>query len=307
MTLHRVGRWIAFALSVALAVVLGIERDLLAAEELSSAKLDAASPVRSGDVVTMQIFDEYVLRHGKISSADVQAAIQLVASRGAGNQAFVERVISELEQSDNLYVQRNLIKVMTKILAKGGGARWQTERAARIGELGQAASGAYPIGDSQKAIVMRMIELGRKATRSNIDDFVLAIRQAHHPIAERFLLDVLKNPETSDLKVGKWADNIGGSWSDAKFHSAVALAELGHSDGVEWLISKTDGRFGDGGYLNRAPHRGPQVKSLRECCLHALSDLSGEPSTLSQAHWLQWWKDHRNGFVPTRPVSLQIE
>lgn len=282
---------------------------------VSAAAATNALPAEAMDPVSKELFENYLVHAFKISSDDVQAAIQLVASRSAGHIEAEDVIMSTLERADNKTVQRNLIAVITKILAKDGAMRWQRELEARTGETGQAATAFQRRGQSGanaadsdaplRGLLDRVLALGRNADRANIDDFVMALRQSHHPAGKEFLLDVLRNPETG-ITDGKWSDNIGGTWRDAKFHAAIALAELGDPAGIQWLIAQTDDRFGHGGEVSRAPHVGPAMKSLRNCCVHALSELSGQPATLTQSEWQHWWSNNQSEFVPQRRVSLLV-
>jgi hypothetical protein len=292
----------------------------------NSAAQERATAGESADVVTEQLFRQYVVGRGRIPTASVNAAIELVAAR-ATERAFINTVLAEFEKSCDAEnartIKRNLLELMSKMLAQEGGRRWQSEQARRTGQ-NPAATVAKPapsrqddkVVHAESEMLARVIARGRQADRHEIDAFVLAVRQAHHPQGKQFLLDVLHNPPDPfsglaiDGSQGKWPDNIGGTWRDAKFHAAIGLAELGEHAGVEWLIEQSQSNdFGVGSTsvsLWRAPHRKAAGGNLRESCLYALADLSGQPATDQVAHWKTWWAANKDQFEPT-PVALKID
>ena len=211
--------------------------------------------------------------------------------------------------------------LLTKILHREGSYRWQFERVKRTGETEQRAipipsDPSHLYADSET--LKRVIRRGREADRSDIDAFVLAIRAAHHPKGAEFLLDVIRNPvdrpglgtsrfdDETRKSHGKWKDNIGGSWSDAKFHAAVGLAELGSHEGVEWLI-RNSRRNRDIGpkSISRFPHSGDTRGNYRMSSLHALADISGLGFNDDASVWSAWWIENKEDFEAIRSVSLR--
>lgn len=280
------------------------------------------------DMVTEQLFRQYVVGRGKISTRTVNAAIELVAARGQ-SPAFAQAVVLEFERScedeNASSILKNLMELISKMLAVDGNQRWIYELAHRNGQTKQIATTAGPspsptdekIYYRQSEMLERVISRGRQANRHNIDAFVIAVRQAHHPRGKQFLLDVLQNqPDplsrglTVDPLQGKWPDNLGGTWLDAKFHAAVGLAELGEHAGVEWLIKQSElNDFGVGSMsasLFHAPHRKAASSNLRESCLHALADLFELPATSDSKQWTAWWAANKDHFQP-KSVALQLD
>lgn len=317
----------ALVLSAAL-VVLPIR-----AESQEAPALAGQQASDSADMVTEHLFRQYVVGRGKIPTSHVNAAIELVAARGR-SESFIRIVLAEFEKScktdNSRTIRRNLLALMSKMLAVEGGQRWRYERARRTGEVELSATTVTPMPSPENdkivyresEMLARVIARGRQADRHDIDAFVIAVRQAHHPQGKPFLLDVLRNPPdplSAELQTGtvgapnargKWPDNVGGSWLDAKFHAAVGLAELGEHAGVEWLIRQSEqNEFGVGSMsasLNHAPHREVTRSNLRESCIHALADLSGLPPTDESAQWKAWWAANKDDFAPN-PVALQID
>ena len=66
------------------------------------------------DEVTLKLFEQYILRSGKISSDSVDAAVVLVAARGGHNRHFVRLV---LDQFDKIYSDRKHHGSYSPILA----------------------------------------------------------------------------------------------------------------------------------------------------------------------------------------------
>ena len=324
----------------------------------------------SVDLMTEQLFRQYVIGRGKIATSEVKAAIELVAARGK-SPAFAKTVLTEFEKScedqNARAVRRNLLKLMSKMLAREGGQRWRYEHARRTGEVEPSATTSTPTPSPKNDKIIyresnmleRVIARGRQADPLDIDFFVIAVRHAHHPQGKQFLLDVLGNPtdrsQAEDLFAddkstrvgsgpepqqdaegttpstrpagavsrpeqqpgvegtpaarGKWPDNHGGSWVEAKFHAAVGLAELGEPAGVEWLIKQSEGNdFGVGSMnesLYHAPHYKAARSNLRESCLQTLADLSGLKATDDIDQWNAWWTANQDQFEP-RPVALEI-
>lgn len=273
----------------------------------------------SVDGVTEQLFRQYVLGRGKIPTSNVQAAIVLVAARGNG-PAFNQIVLNEFEKTykdeNASTVRRNLLQLMAKMFAREGSDRWRYEHARRTGQAESSATTVTPtpspeyekIVYRESKMLERLIVRGRQANRHEIDAFVIAVRQAHHPQGKSFLLDVLQN--SPDPEKGKWLDNTGGSWRDAQFHAAVGLAELGDHAGVEWLIKQSEPNdFGTGSMsvsLSNALHAKASGGNLRQSCVCALEDLSGLQAVDDAGQWKTWWGTSKERFVP-RAVALRIE
>ena len=123
-----------------------------------------------------------------------------------------------------------ILELITSILDRDGGIRWRHEEGKGTGFPARQQR-PFPSDDSlyrESLLLEDVIKYGRTCGRSEIDDFVFAVRQAHHPRGKQFLLDVLNNPsdpgnsfQGTDKTKGKWSDNIGGSWEEARFHAAT--------------------------------------------------------------------------------------
>lgn len=240
-------------------------------------------PDQTDDILCSLLFDNY-LRGAKINTDDVNAAIQLVASRGR-HTGFWRTVLAEFELSfdsedwRSRSVGRNSLAVLSKMLGNDGATRWEHAQRQRGVEMPPSAiaRSARRLGPE---VLDRVIARGRQADSHSIDSYVMAVRNAHDPRGNQFLLDVLHNPHDSGRGL---ADIFRGSWQDAQFHAAIGLAELGNQEGVKWLIAQSES----------ADYR------------KALADLTGQPATMNKTQWEHWWMQNKNGFVPVRRVSLR--
>jgi hypothetical protein len=303
-----------FAVVLAILLVASVRVQPLAVAQQEAAP--AADVVTDKpDVVTDQLFREYVAVNGKIDSSSVDAAIELVATRGVDN-GYWRTVLAEFEKTfdtdDNSAVRKNTLSVLSKMLAIDASARW-IEQCQRVeaspqqrAAPPQAASGVQSVPASNlgpevlEQVIARAYEVRHLF---DLVDYVVAVRQAHDERGEEFLLDVLRGPQRDD---DHWKDPQGGTWPEAQFQAAVALAELGRAEGVEWLIAHTDAT---GTTLFRVPHA--KTDELYLACRYALTELTGhQPAPtrgdLQQAQWLAWWQSNAKQFHPTQAVALRV-
>jgi len=247
---------------------------------------DAAVQGPSDDVVCELLFQQYVLG-AKIPTDDLNAAIHLIAVRGRTN-GFWTQVLAEFERSfaadDPHGVGRHTLAVLTKMLGDDGNTRWMHERP----RLLESSAVALHIGLPDE-VLDRVIARAADADRLRFDSYVIAVQQAYDRRGQPFLLEVLTPAAPIDH-------------SDAQFHAAVGLAELGEEAGIEWLIAHTDSQGG----ITRAAHALAARGALSENCRQALADLTGQPSSLSKAQWQRWRAAQRTRFVPINRVRLRL-
>lgn len=250
----------------------------------------ASEQEQSHDAICEMLMQRYILATGmKTSSSDIKAAIQLISSRGRSN-GYWKVVLGEFEKqcntiSGNRMVRAKLIDILTRMLTRDGWSRWNEGRDQRL----IASPMRSYLGPE---VVKKIIAQATLAEDYEIDSYVLAVRQAHDPRSAQFLLRVLRS------------SNRGGTWSDAKFHAAVGLAELGVYEGVEWLIYFTDSSTGRQSIF-KAPHRDATGRRVYKSCTAALADLTGQKELTTQAQWIAWWTDGRKTFVPAGQVALK--
>jgi hypothetical protein len=248
-----------------------------------------------------------LVRGGKISSDSLNAMITLVSSEGAYDWEFISVILSEFDEScepESKSSKRNLLAVLTKILEIHGSSRWQEPESGPDSIPQAVIPDTESLSRLTSEILEHLIDQGVTADRSDIDAFVVALRQAHHADGNEFLRLVLQNPEVNApaiQKPGLWADNMGGTWRDAKFHAAVALAELGEPAGVERLIEfARPNDFGLDENLFSLAHTRDASGSRRASSLFALIDLFGLEPDADFAQTEAWWKVNQGQFHPKK-------
>lgn len=269
------------------------------------------------DATTKALYGQYISNTHKISTTSVQAAIELVAARGHRDAAFRALLENDFVRSckEDKFgnVRRRLLDLVAKVLMHDAGPRWQSEEEKRTGLPGQRVLQPDAVLYRKSPLLARVIEYGRKSPSSEIDAFVFAVRQAHHPQGKQFLLDVLHDPsdETpfagADPAKSKWPYRIRGT---ARFLAAVGLAELGVKEGVRWLVrhARTN-NAGVYGTVRNYPHARDRTGNLRVNCEYALRDLAGVQRSQDRDQWRdwdQWWRKNSASFTPRR-VTLGVK
>jgi hypothetical protein len=262
------------------------------------------------DVVCEKLLDEYILKRGKIESANIDAAIQLIASRGREN-GFWREVVAHFEQSpvnDSRGSQSALLlQILTKMLRRDGHARWLHSHPEEMKRSAWVANVALP-GRVVDVIMAR----AKQAGRLTLDDYVVALVAAHDPRTRDFLRAILERgvgaergddlfdaPGTKAVSVPKTEPVL----IESRFHAAVGLAELGDISGIQWLV-ETDASVGS--FYENAGHIDARGNYLQSRVL-ALADLTGESfKTIEEAQ--SWWaakKSTAKAFEPKKRVLLR--
>jgi hypothetical protein len=247
------------------------------------------------DVVCERLLNEYILKRGKIESANIEAAIQLIASRGRDN-GYWRVVVEHFEQSpvnDSRGSQSQLLlRILTKILQSDGWSRWVR---AHPEELKSSQTGApirLPV-----SVIDTIVARAKQADRLNRDDYIIALVAAHDSRTRDFLRGILDRKKDEATKrdlfdTGEQDASVpGGPLSDgSRFYAAVGLAELGDLDGVRWLVeAPTD--IGGSLFPTYVSHVDASGDLLQSRVL-ALADLTGQPfQTIEEAQ--SWWATNR--------------
>jgi hypothetical protein len=253
---------------------------------------------------TQQLFEQYVAQQGKINTESVMAATHLVAERGR-ETGFWKNVLAELRRN-NQQSEIGCVRVLGKMLATDAAARDVIRRRKETGEV-SAWAASVCLGPE---VVTDLLEHGRKADRVRIDHYTIALARARVPQARDFFKSILRatadqtSPSTTQPTPGRdtKAPIINPDQARAvdsasarpyhsestRFHAAVGLAQLGDSEGIDWLIANCE--FSQGTVMNAWPKGSPPGGDLRTCCLEALRHLSGERSRTSKAEWAAWSK-----------------
>ena len=251
------------------------------------------------DYVMLQL-QRYIIRQGKIETRRIRMAMDVVASEGVRIPEVRKILLDELKKShanrNGLVQRKQILSVTGRILAQDAQSRWAHEYAKRPGAFPQQRAIPPETAVYAKSPYLEdIMELGMKATRSDIAYYVMAVRNAHHPQAISFLLDVVNNPGAGGPfdnrpATGKWTDNIGGGWNAAKLYAAAGLAELGRPEGMQWLIQQTRPR--DYQY------------EIGEMSVQVLRDLTRSQRDLGFNGWNAWWEQNQNTFSPDPASSI---
>ncbi|MCA9177485.1 MAG: hypothetical protein KDB14_23530 [Planctomycetales bacterium] len=206
-----------------------------------------------------------------------------------------------------------MLKLAAKILEYQGAARWQHQLA---NETGFPQAKVLPVAKNDESPLLKaVIEFGYRCDRSEIAPCVFAARQAHHPWAREFLLDVIGNspkstPFDERAQPTKWKDPTGGTWRDARFHAAVGLAELGVEAGVRWLFDRArPNEFGIDESLYHHQHALAKTSKLSENCGLSLRDVLGDPGldfSTREVNWDDWWEARKQAFSP-HSAALRLD
>ena len=104
------------------------------------------------------------------------------------------------------------------------------------------------------------------------------------PEAKEFFQSILKTPVPNH----PFDEGPKGPYhlTTTRFHAAVGLAQLGESDGFEWLIANCENTSGS--VTNAWPKGAPPGGGLGACCTESLRQLSGERARTSEVEWRAW-------------------
>lgn len=320
----------------------GIQRvrgDNTPKEESTGPKSDA-EPAQSqaAERPEMELLQKLV-RGGKIDTKTINALITLVAARAAQDAAFARLVLVEFEKSceggvRTLQSRRHLLAVLTDIFEAWSSERWRSQLNRFNPDVLPQVVPPRVDAKFEGEMLDRVIQHGYATDRSEIANASLAVRQLHHPAGRVFLRDVLRDPgsDTNPFaptnppktvsqqqpnttptpknnseapKTSRWKDNVGGGWTDAKFVAAVGLAELGESEGVEWLLARAQPNdFGIDSSLWTFPHNRDSRGSLMESSRLSLAELFGLPAQATTEELANWWRSNRTKFT-ARPATLK--
>jgi hypothetical protein len=156
-------------------------------------------------------------------------------------------------------------------------------------------------------VVTDLLERGRKADRFRIDHYTIALARARVPEARDFFKSILHATKAPIINPdqAKAADHgsTGPYHSEStRFHAAVGLAQLGDSEGIDWLIANCE--FSQGTVTNARPQGSRPGGDLSACCSEALRHLSGERSRTSKAEWAAWSKSVDKKYLLNHAVGF---
>ena len=236
--------------------------------------------------VTESLFQEYIANPYRIETDQVRAAVVLVASRGLDDPEIVDRVLQEFEKACKERDGRSKVKIRTLAVL----SEMMEISGRRRNARNQLGGMWIPPDESphEVEILRKLIMHGREADTHDMDEFVMAVRNAQHPEGQQFLLDVLSTSESNS----------------SKFLSAVGLAELGNPIGFEWLLDKADTEDPDyrkNLFFTRTSgwHFYAQSSRLGDHCIKSLADLAQMNSSDvdNVAPIKDWWQMHKEHFT----------
>jgi hypothetical protein len=235
----------------------------------------------AADVVCEHLMADYILRQQKIESTTIDAAIQLIAARSRGGYwQTVYKHFQNSEINNNGFTpSRNLLRILTIILARDGGVRWSQ------GHRSDKPIASILTVTLPAEVLDTIIDRARKADRLQIDSYVFAVATAYDPRSKPFLLDVwrgrLPNETTGPTSVtGPKSDPPPPASppriisAAARLNAAIGLANLGEREALAWLVET---EFAD--------------SAIHEARLRALSDLTGQPQQ-PRENWRAWWQQN---------------
>lgn len=239
---------------------------------------------RSVDQVTQQLFEQYIVRRGKINGESIIAATHLVAERGRRN-GFWKNVLAELKRN-NEHSEVGCVRVLGKMLATDAAARDVIRRRKETGEI-SAWAASIRLGPE---VVTGLLERARQADRYRIDHYTIALARARVPEAKQFFQSILRATVSNDpfAQVPSKVPASQNHLDSTRYHAAVGLAQLGEFEGIDWLIANSE--YSQGTVVNAWPRGARRGGGLSTCCVEALRYLSGERGRTSKADWAAWRK-----------------
>lgn len=269
---------------------------------------------------------EKLISNPKMDGKSTERYTAIVATRMTSDIEFAKYVQEQFQMAcaggeSTFQARRYLLDVLARAFHVLGQSRWSSDLVSSQQHFTPIATGPREILDLERSALESVVTFGRKATRSDIVDFVRTARASHHPDALPFLRDVLQNSQlpppspyaspqsvpTTDSNQSTWSDNIGGTWPDATFIAAVGLAEQGDALAVEWMLDKAKPNdFGLDMSINQSRHKRDRSGSLRESSRCAVADLFGQSQESTADQLSDWWKLNRSQFVP-RAVGLKSD
>lgn len=233
---------------------------------------------RGPDAICQTLFQEYIVRGGKIPTNDILAATELIVSRGRPT-GFWRPVLEGLRKVKG-WDEIRYVRILGMMLGDAAFARKNLSRESQMG-------GVFALPEE---VVPELISRAEKASDQYIlDAYILAFARARDPRAKELLMRLVKGADE------------GANWPSVKYHAAVGLAELGDSGGVEWLVAHSDDAVPDvrwGRPENTTSHQ------LSSVAIRSLQILSGNAAVTTKAEFEAWWKVAAAGWAPSGHVLL---
>jgi len=232
------------------------------------------------DPVCDVLFKAY-LTGGKIPTVDELAACQLVASRGRVTGYW--KVLLSILKSDNKISERNCVRVLGKMLAADADARDRIKNGVSkmVSELQKVYLG--------EEVLDELLKRAENSDRWGADLYAPTLARSRDLKCKEYFRKIL---EDSDEK---------HYMTNAKFFSALGLAQLDDPSGYEWLIANSND---SGPILSGAFPSGISSNNLDVCCVVALRTLSGQQELRTRAEWEAWWGKVDKPFLLKNHVAI---
>ena len=231
------------------------------------------------DPICQALFQEYIVRSGKVPTEDILAATELIASRGRAT-GFWKPVLEGLRKVSG-WDEIRYVRILGKMLEQDAVARDYI----KAGGEPQADAIVYLPAD----IVPELISRAEKAEEYPVDAYVIALVRARDSRAKDFFQRMLES------------EKHGGGWSSIKFHAALGLAELGDPSGMQWLITHSDDD--SPGIINGRPESASR-QNLSSSVMVSLQILSGRRDFKTKTEFEEWWKTAEATWSPKNHVYL---
>ena len=279
----RLCRWVCAGWLVCVLVALR-PGGQLAAQEAADEKPDQ---------LCFLLFEDYVVRGGKIPGDQALAASDLIVARGRSN-GFWRRVVDELRRGRQ-ESEAKCVRILGLMLEEDFGDQEVLRREKETGQQGQKDRFVALSPEVPKLL----LERAAKADRWSAAEYAVALLRGHVVEAEDWFRAVLSGNQHD---------------SSAQFYAAVGLAHLGKPEGVRWLIDKSESTAEPFRYA--APCVFPRITGeshrLGAFCVGALQALSeAEPGNLgsvegwpkplkltTKAEWQTWWAKNETAWRP---------
>lgn len=259
---------------------------------LGSACLYAAAPDQPEDEVCQKLFQEYVASPSMLHTGEDVYGVDLLATRGY-SRSFWKPVLMELRKGKSN--EPACIKILGTILGFDAIARASYERQKGITDPRQMEQAAWHVCLPSE-VLPEILERAQNAEgKANFGYYLIALSRARDKRCEDLFLKVIRGKDSQYN-------------TRYKFTSAVGLADLGNSEGMEWLIANCDDDISQVRYS-------AQNMALDDACVSILQQFvlwdkqktwASYTKPKTRSDFEEWWKRVQKPFVINYPVQLDF-
>lgn len=223
------------------------------------------------DEICQLLFDTYIVTNYKIDTAEIDAAQEIIASRGR-MRGFWNPVLEELRKNND-WSQARCLDIL--------GCMLESDASARDNIRSGAMTAAIQLVCLPSDVVPELIARARESKPTLLDHYMIALARARDERCKDFFLEIINNQDTNSR------------YKSTQFHAAVGLANLSDPAGVEWLIQHCEG-FSDSVWV--AVPWG--TRNLDTCCVLALRAVSARADLAGKDEFGEWWQKEPRPYVP---------